>query len=631
MKKVPVKLTALFMVLLMTFSVFTVAVSAEDDTSADAQPAVTAVTGDEVREKGLYSYLTDPDVNPDEISNSVVIPGVFQSKTRLYNEDGTEVLKADGSSYSAPFYLDETGDIVKLALRKCLFPLLLTLFTQHDFGGLFVKNVSETICSVLGEKIKSDSQGKLVYDVRADKYNDCAANLPREDVDFILDAIPLNDYAAIAGEDHLYFFSYCSFGNIDETVDELYELIVKAANASPTGKANIIPISQGGSLANNLLERHKDVGQYLDRIVYIVPALDGTVILGDIYANGIIDDDEALYNETFPILLGEDTGSLVNVVLRLLPNKVVNDLLDATVDTLIEDYIKYCTCMWALVDSSNYPTAADKYLDDPEDAYIRAQTDAFYQAQLNSKANITYQMETYGVKVFDVVDYNYALYPICDSWKTRNADGVINSDSTSIGATFAPVDSAFPDGYVPAKGSQYIDKYNMVDAGTGLLPDTTFYFHNQSHEKTAQNDVIIKLAICLITDNDFTSVNSYPEKFPQFNEERAARKTIEALPQIKAMDTSKLSDSEKAEFAAAIENLEAVIANTVVDSQAFYDAKDEVYKYVDKINGKSSESSFGDKVSDAASSSFATFMVKLSNFLYKVLGGKGFSDIFRIF
>ena len=50
------------------------------------------------------------------------------------------------------------------------------------------------------------------------------------------------------------------------------------------------------------------------------------------------------------------------------------------------------------------------------------------------------------------------------------------------------------------------DPNNIVDPCTGLLPETTFYFFNQNHEKTASNDIIMKLAAALLTDDSFKTV-----------------------------------------------------------------------------------------------------------------------------
>ena len=629
------RLIAVILAALMLISSVMLLASAETQEPSAGNGRVTAVGEDDVEKNGLYPYLTNPGATPENTSNAVVIPGVFQSKTRLYNDDGTVALNSEGKEYEMPFFLDSTSDIIKKALGKCLGPLLLTLFTQHDFGHMLAKSVGETLGEVLAGKVKCDSQGKMIANVRADKYTDSVATLTQADKDWLYAQIPLNDYADIVGEDHLYYFSYCSFGNIDEIVDELYELIVKAANASPTGKANIVPISQGGSLANDLLARHKDVGQYVDRMIYIVPAIDGTVLLGDIYEHGLIDDDVALYREMLPTLIkGGDTpwlGNLLTVVLRILPNAVLNDILDRAADGLVDPYLKYTTTMWALIPSANYPAAAAKYLDDPEDAFIKAQTDAFHEAQVNRFENIQYQVDTYGCEVFDICDYNVNLYPIADSWKTLNGDGIIQLNSTSMNAFSVPVNEKLPDDYVPVKGDKYVDKYRIVDAGAGFIPDQTFYFHNQNHESTGNNDVIMKLAICLLTDKNFTSVDSYPEKFPQFNEARNSKSIRAQLASIKALDTSKLSAEDKAGFEQALAELEDQLNNTVVDTDAFNAAQDKVWAYRDKINGVSSEKSFSDKAKDKANDALADAMERLSVFLYRILGGKGFSDIFRIF
>ncbi len=582
-----------------------------------------------------FSYLTTSDINPEEISNAVVIPGIFQSRTLLYDEQGNVAKGSDGKEYEGPFYLDTTKEIVSTALNKVLFPLITTLFFQFDFGNKLSQGVADVLGAVLGEKIRSDVNGEFIYNIKADRYNGSVATLTREEKDFIYNQIPLNDYAGIVGEDHLYYFSYESLGNLDKIVDELYVLIQKAASESPTGKANIIPISQGGTLANNLLERYPQVGEILDRVIYIVPALDGTLILGEIFTEGIIDDDKALYDEVFPILLNSgDTpwlGYLVNVIIRILPKRVVHEVLDRAVDSLV-GYLKYSTCIWAIIPKDHYKRAADKYLSGAEDQFIRAQTDAYWTAQKNSNTNIQKLIDNHGIKVFNVVDYNVALYPIIDSWDDVNADGVIHLSSSSMGAYSVPVDKQLPADYVPAKGEKHVDKYRIVDAGAGLLPDTTFYFHNQNHERTASNDVIMKLATCLLVDYNFNSVDSYPDKFPQFNECRNAKGVIRDLPYIASLkDKEGISAEDKAELEAAVNEMQAVIDNTIVDPEKFESAKNRLYAIRDKINGVDNTESFKDKLSNGLSDAFGKSVTGLSDALYKIIGGKGFSDIFRIF
>ena len=627
MKKNVLKLMSIILALTIVFSTSFVYIYAENSTQ---QTAI---------DEEKYGFLTNKNINPDEISNAVVIPGVFQSKVRLYNDDGTIALNAEGKEYEAPFFLDDTNSIVKLALKKCLVPLLLTLITQIDWGGKLADNVADVLGETLGGKVKCDSNGDFIRNVKADYYDGSIADLRAQgrtdDIKFIYDQIPLQEYADVCGEDHLYYFSYESLGNINKIVDKLYTLIQKAAENSPTGKVNIIPISQGGTLANDLLDRYPQVGEVVDKIIYIVPALDGTVLLGEIYEKGFIDDDEALYSEIFPQLLDGDetswTGSLINIVLRILPNKVVNSILDKAVDTLIEDYIGNSTCLWALLPQANYKGAADKYLSGPEDAVLRKQADRFHEAQVNSFANIQRQIDEYGAKVYNIVDYNSILYPICDSWKSMNADGIIQLSSTSMGATSVAVDVPLPDDYVPAKGEKYIDKYKLVDAGTGLLPDSTFYFHNQNHEKTAQNDIILKLAVSLLTDNEFLSIDSYPDKYPQFNEGRFSRGIANNIAAAKQIDTSKLSQADAKELEEALKGAQAAYNDTVCDTNEFKSADARLDRILKKIKGVSTEPSVSDKISDSLNAGLASFLKMLSGLLFNILGGKGFSDIFRLF
>lgn len=69
-------------------------------------------------------------------------------------------------------------------------------------------------------------------------------------------------------------------------------------------KVNIVPISLGGTVANGLLEYYgesnpdgKNVYKDLNKVVYIVPALDGSSIVGDIYKKQLTFlDKDYLYN-----------------------------------------------------------------------------------------------------------------------------------------------------------------------------------------------------------------------------------------------------------------------------------------------------------------------------------------------
>lgn len=138
---------------------------------------------------------------------------------------------------------------------------------------------------------------------------------------------------------------------------------------------------------------------------------------------------------------------------------------------LINDVLKNCTNMWALVPSADYPAAARRVLTGAENAGIRAQTERYYQAQLNSDKNILKLLD-YGIKVYNVVDYDVPLYNVGKSWNVENADGVIDLDSTSMGAYAANCGEILPKGYVQKNTNCSVPGHNHIspDHVVELLP-----------------------------------------------------------------------------------------------------------------------------------------------------------------
>ncbi|MGN1479993.1 MAG: hypothetical protein ACI4XH_09510 [Acutalibacteraceae bacterium] len=530
-----------------------------------------------------------------EYCPTVIIPGIFQSDVKLYDENGNVALNSDGEPYSKPFFMESSSDITSYALKKVLLPLISTLIFQRDINNTLANNFGEALGKILMGNVVCDKNGKPVKDIRAAKYDGSLAQLTQEQRDYILSAVPMQNYVDIAGADHLYFYSYYSLGNMLDTAQGAYEYIQKVKEETGHDKVNIVSISQGGSVANMLFEIYKSEGRNIaddvNRIVFIVPALNGSTLIGEIYQNGLLDDDDALYGYMFPMLMGNDWSSyLINLIIRFLPKDVLNNVLDEAFDTVIGDYMKYSTMLWGLVPSENYTACAEKYLSDEDSKEIKRQADIYYNAQLNSDKNILAAIES-GVEVFDIVGYNYSLYPIVDSWDDVNADGIIQLDSASMGAFSNGVDKPLGDNYKSDSNCNnsshnHIDPHGVLDAGTGLLPDHTFYFYKQDHEETGSNDVVMKLAIALLTDPDFKDVYSYPDKFPQFNTARTSLGFINDVNKMRSFDTSTLDAETAAELNKAIARADNVIGNTVVDTDEFNAAKDEFYSVRAKIRGE---------------------------------------------
>lgn len=444
---------------------------------------------------------------------TIIIPGLGQSNVWVLDDNGDYVLDSDGNKTAAfPAYLN-ISDMVKTLLG----PALLSLVTQMDIG--FSDAVAEAIGNAFGVNA-CDEYAQTSDRVIVEKYPYSLADCSEYEKAECYHHVPLNKHESHYPEDHLYYFSYNSFGNILDIADELYDHIQMVKEQTGHDKVIISPISQGGSIANALFEYHPEVMDELHKVLFIVPALDGSTIVGDVFNDRIrFLDPDVLYNGFLATFFDKETSSMIEVLLRILPDEVIMSALEKAAAVLVEDVMTTSTGMWALCPSGDYPTAAEKYLSDrPE---IKKQTDKYYQAQLNSDANIQKLLDK-GVQVFNVAEYDVQMYGVGYSFDTENADGIIQLDSTSMGAYAANIGETLPEDYKQANtycsnsAHNHISPDRVVDASMGLLPDTTFYFDGQKHEKTASNDKILQLALRLLENDDIKDVYSSPD-FPQFN------------------------------------------------------------------------------------------------------------------
>jgi hypothetical protein len=304
------------------------------------------------------------------------------------------------------------------------------------------------------------------------------------------------------------------------------------------------------------------------------------------------------------------------------------------------DYMRYSTLLWGLCPEENYPACREMYLSEPGLELILEQTDWFHNAQANRYAYIQKAIDE-GVKVFDIVDYNVPLFHLVDSWDDLPADGIIQLDSTSMGAYGVNNNVKLPADYVtPAEldhctdpvNHNHKDPHNLIDVRTGLLPESTFYFYNQSHESSASNDVFMKLASSILMDSNFTSVHSYPDVFPQFNGARKVKGLMKDVAEMQEKDVSNLPTKYVTELYASIDQVTAMLDNTVIDVFETEDAERRFYNICDQIEAYENGELENDEPKENTAYLDFSYLLQdliyiLSQILYVFCGGAGFSDM----
>ena len=569
----------------------------------------------------------------EEYVPTIIIPGLFQSETYYY-ENGEIAVDANGTPLARPFYVSIGEKEITDIVTKALVPITKMFITQEDKDALAAKEVSKILADILMGKQRSDANGKFIDDVRAVLYQGSMATVTEAELEHVTSQFPIQEYFDIAGKENMYVFNYVSTGNMIDTAKGLYDYIQFVKKDSGSDKVNIVPVSQGGSIANGLLkyydEQNISVARDINRIIYVVPALDGAALLSDCYRYGFNKNSAALYTTAMPSVIGYENylGYIINIAMRLMPKADIDVLLDEIANTLINDYLKYSTLMWGLVTSEDYPACREKYLEGDDMAEIRRQTDWYYDAQLNSENYITEAIKD-GVKVFDIVDTNIELYQLAVSHDKQNCDGIIHVDSTSMGAYSVNVGTKLPEDYVPSRNTctdpenhDHTDPEGIMDVCTGLLPETTFYFSGQNHATTGSNDVIMTLIIQLATDESFTSVHSYPDKFPQFNYSRETKTLREDVDYMRDYDTSTLTAEDAKELEEAIAQVDKMLENKVVDTEEFQAANDRFYAIFDKITSGDSANTM-----DGITRVLYIITRTVSDVLYFIYGDKAFSEM----
>lgn len=545
------KTISLFLAILMAFSCFGILASAK------AENAYTA------------NYDTDTPV--------VVLHGIGQNNTYVLDDEGNR--KTDGQGdYITGWPLEiNVGALVARILPNLFFSIL----TRGDNG--LSKAMKEGAYELL-YAIHKDSEGNYENNIEVPCYECPMSEMPKEVREHIYDMIPLRKCGQIIGEDNLFYFGYDSLGDIQATTDRLHKYINEVV-LPQTGadKVNICPISLGGTIAVNYIDKYPEDHGIIKKIVYVVPAIDGSDIVGDVLTGNLsIYDEDTLYNKLLVTLLGDTyTTYMLNIVLRILPSEVLQKGLQGLCEGAVEAAIRNTTQLWALCPTKYYEQAREKWLSDDEHAVIREKVDAFMNARADFAEN-TASIDEKGGKAYDIVCYDLELFPLAADYKTTNSDGIIQSVSTSMGATFADLGTTLSENYTAAgtycsnPAHNHLSPDGMVDPTTGLLPCTTWYFKGQSHEGLANNDVVLNLATELMTDDNMVDVYSNPVAYPQFNGARSMRSYNRNLAEWKSADKSLYSEEEVASIEAAFAKMDELKKETVIDTAAWNQAEAEL-------------------------------------------------------
>ena len=430
----------------------------------------------------------------------IIIPGMGQSQLEYYDESGSKVKTV------WPLKLD-----MKQAAKRIRGPYFRTVLTRKDRG--FTDAIHDVFYDVL-EPITVLPDGDMKHDIRPVTREYPLGEFTDGEKRFTYRLAPVRELAKTVGEDNIYLFSFNFFADLYECAAQLDDFIQTVKRQKNADRVCLLPVSMGGALFTSYLDAYGGKND-VAKVMFIEAALDGSVLMRDILAMNV---DKYNGYSVLEFATTKGASDAMHKLLSLVPWDVRFGVLYRSLDAAFETALRLSPAFWATVPKEDCPALEEQRLAGDGYAPLREKIDRFQAAQFRLRELIAERREA-GAAFYAVSGYGKRIMALSASGNI-STDGVLATYSTSLGAmAAAPGEQLDPALLTPLSR---VSPDGMVDASTGFLKDTTWFFKEQAHNDTAFNDTIQTLVMRCLTDPDFTDVFSDPA-LPQFMEAKDNR------------------------------------------------------------------------------------------------------------
>lgn len=291
-------------------------------------------------------------------------------------------------------------------------------------------------------------------------------------------------------------FSYDWRGDPVKIADELNEYIETVCELSGCEKVAIGSHSLGTTIALAYITKYGN--DRVKGIVFDSPACNGVAIIGNILTGKLYFDNETLglflknilgeseYSKLISSLIDIfDTAGVLELVIRFA-DEIVEALAPAVYRETVAPLLGCWPTLWSMVPDEKIDECKayifDEILKDKDTSVLEAKIDTYNNTV---RANRDETLQAFNaVGNFAVFSrYTQHTVPLTGSSKLIG-DTIIDTVSSSFGATTAPVGEYFSDSYLKDKDMKYISPDRTVDASTCLFPEQTWFIKDSGHFET---------------------------------------------------------------------------------------------------------------------------------------------------
>jgi hypothetical protein len=293
-------------------------------TEAQMKKAAAALKG-EGREKDHYPVI--------------IVPGINQSPTYVYDEDGNQVYTSNGVALGGSMFIISGDEAKSNAFKMLAAPLAKMLITQKDNG--FTDAVYKYACETFKYQA-TDIEGNYIQDLRTKVFDYPISQMNKEDKEWFYRMLPVESLTEIIGEDKCFLFTFNLVGNILNSVDNLNSYIQMVKETTGYDKVNLVNVSLGGTVFTGYIDKYG--WDDINEVVNVVAALDGSDLIADLMERKFRLDDEFVYNKYIPLVMEEENksralGYLLNAVIRIMPKEVFRKHSHKAISGVLDTFI----------------------------------------------------------------------------------------------------------------------------------------------------------------------------------------------------------------------------------------------------------------------------------------------------
>ena len=291
-------------------------------------------------------------------------------------------------------------------------------------------------------------------------------------------------------------FSYDWRADPMKIADELHTYIEEVCRLSGCEQITLGCHSLGTTIALAYITKYGN-----DRVAGMVfdsPACNGVSLVGNIFTGKVNLDADGLVSFIKALVGNNEYESFIASFLYILSNAGVLNLFTDFADEIIEalapavyreTVIPLLGCwptMWSMVPDNKMEEAKAYMLDEA----LAGMDLSELESKIDNYNNTVRANREQTLRAFDEVGkfaiisrYTTQTAPLKD-YSYLLSDQIIETESTSFGATTAPIGEYFSDEYLEGKNPEYISPDKTVDASTCLFPEKTWFIKGSGHFET---------------------------------------------------------------------------------------------------------------------------------------------------